>query len=69
MLVDIVFKKKELLRGKLNKNLKKRIIKSMIWSVVLYVRSGVAIWGSAGSRNRGPRPLGAPDHGNNLFYL
>src|SRR6218665_1697523 len=26
----------KLLRGKLNKNLKKRIIKSMIWSVVLY---------------------------------
>ena len=23
--------------------------------------SGVAIGGSAGSRNRGPRPLGAPD--------
>ena len=31
--------------------------------------SGVAIGGSAGSRNRGPRPLGAPDHGHNLFYL
>jgi len=25
------------MRGKLNKNLKKRIIKSIIWSVVLYV--------------------------------
>ena len=23
--------------------------------------------GSAGSRNRGPRPLGAPDRGHNLF--
>src|SRR6218665_2963577 len=33
------------------------------------VSSGVAIGGSAGSRNRGPRPLGAPDRGNNLFYL
>src|SRR6218665_2914239 len=25
------------------------------------INSGVAIGGSAGSRNRGPRPLGAPD--------
>src|SRR6218665_57445 len=33
------------------------------------VSSGVAIGGSAGSRNRGPRPLGAPDRGHNLFYL
>src|SRR6218665_2717405 len=31
--------------------------------------SGVAIGGSAGSRNRGPRALGAPDRGHNLFYL
>src|SRR6218665_1006522 len=31
--------------------------------------SGVAIGGSAGSRNRGPRRLGAPDRGHNLFYL
>src|SRR6218665_2301431 len=31
--------------------------------------SGVEIGGSAGSRNRGPRPLGAPDCGHNLFYL
>jgi len=29
----------------------------------------VAIGGSAGSRNRGSRPLGAPDRGHNLFYL
>jgi len=33
---DAFYKRKELLRGKLNKNLKKRIIKSMIWSVVLH---------------------------------
>jgi len=33
---DAFYKRKELLRGKLSKNLKKRIIKSMIWSVVLY---------------------------------
>src|SRR6218665_925656 len=33
---DAFYKRKELFRGKLNKNLKKRIIKSMIWSVVLY---------------------------------
>src|SRR6218665_3470149 len=33
---DAFYKRKELLRGKLNKNLKKRIIKSVIWSVVLY---------------------------------
>jgi len=33
---DGFYKRKELLRGKLNKNLKKRIIKSMIWSMVLY---------------------------------
>src|SRR6218665_3921260 len=31
--------------------------------------SGVAIGGSAGSTNRGPRPLGAPDRGHNLFSL
>ena len=33
---DAFYKRKELLRGKLSKNLKKRIIKSGIWSVVLY---------------------------------
>ena len=33
---DAFYKRKELMRGKLNKNLKKRIIRSMIWSVVLY---------------------------------
>src|SRR6218665_3517204 len=33
---DAFYKRKELLRGKLNKNPKKRIIKSMMWSVVLY---------------------------------
>src|SRR6218665_3723247 len=33
---DAFYKRKELFRGKLNKNLKKRIIKSMRWSVVLY---------------------------------
>ena len=33
---DAFYKRKELLRGKLNKNLKKRIIKSIIWRVVLY---------------------------------
>src|SRR6218665_1702252 len=33
---DAFYKRKELLRGKLNKNMKKRVIKSMIWSVVLY---------------------------------
>jgi len=38
---DTFYKRKELLRGKLNKNLKKRIIKSMIWSVVLY---GLETW-------------------------
>src|SRR6218665_2501648 len=38
---DAFYKRKELLRGKLNKNLKKRIIKSMIWSVVLY---GLETW-------------------------
>ena len=31
--------------------------------------SGVTIGGSAGSRNRSPRPLGAPDRGHSLFYL
>src|SRR6218665_2375524 len=31
--------------------------------------SGVAIGSSAGSRNRGPRPLGAPDRGHDLFSL
>src|SRR6218665_690306 len=31
---DAFYKRKELLTGKLNKNLKKRIIKSMIWSVL-----------------------------------
>src|SRR6218665_678634 len=38
---DAFYKRKELLRGKLSKNLKKRIIKSMIWSVVLY---GLETW-------------------------
>ena len=33
---DAFHKRKELMTGKLNKNLKKQIIKSMIWSVVLY---------------------------------
>ena len=33
---DAFYKRKELMRGKLNKNLKKRMIKTMIWSVVLY---------------------------------
>ena len=33
---DAFYKRKELLRGKLNENLKKGIIKSMIWSLVLY---------------------------------
>src|SRR6218665_245049 len=39
--------------------------------IIVYrpIASGVAIGGSAGSRNRGPRPLGAPDRGHNLFYL
>ena len=36
MRLDSFCKRKELIRGKLNKNLKIRIIKSMIWSVVLY---------------------------------
>ena len=34
-------KRKEILRGKLNKNLKKRIIKVMVWSVVTY---GAETW-------------------------
>ena len=29
-------KRRELLRGKLNRNLKKRMIKTLVWSVVLY---------------------------------
>ena len=33
---DAFYKRKELLREKLNTSLKKRIIKSMIWSVALY---------------------------------
>ena len=33
---DAFNKRKELLREKLNKNLKKWMIKSMIWNVVLY---------------------------------
>ena len=36
MAKDAFYKRKELLKGKLNNNLKKRIIKSMIWSVMLY---------------------------------
>jgi len=32
---DAFYKRKELMRGKLNKNLKKGIIKTMIWSVGL----------------------------------
>jgi len=32
---DAFYKRKELIRGKLNKNMKKRIMKSMIWIVVL----------------------------------
>jgi len=38
---DVFYKRKELIRGTLNKILKKRIIKSMIWSVMLY---GSEIW-------------------------
>jgi len=34
---DAFYKRKELIRGKVNKNLKKRIIKSNIKSVVLYI--------------------------------
>ena len=33
---DAFYKRKELLRGKLSRNLKKKMIKTMIWSVVLY---------------------------------
>ena len=33
---DAFYKRGELLRGRLNKNLKKRLIKTLIWSVVLY---------------------------------
>jgi hypothetical protein len=33
---DAFYKRKELLRGKLNRNLKKRMIKTLVWSVVLY---------------------------------
>src|SRR5688572_24545830 len=33
---DAFCKRRELMRGELNKNLKKRIIKSVIWSVMLY---------------------------------
>ena len=29
-------KRKELLRGNMNRNLKKRMIKTLVWSVVLY---------------------------------
>jgi len=35
----------------------------------MWLSSCVAIGGSVGSRNRGPRPLGAPNRGHNLFYL
>jgi len=34
---DVLYKRKELIRGKLYKNLKNRIIKSMILGVVLYM--------------------------------
>ena len=33
---DAFYKRKELLRGKLNRNLKKRMVKTLVWSVVLY---------------------------------
>ena len=33
---DVFYKRKELIRGELNKNLKKRIIKFIIWSLMLY---------------------------------
>src|SRR5688572_6975549 len=33
---DAFYKRKELMTGKLNKNMKKRIIKYMIWSVMPY---------------------------------
>src|SRR5688572_26861967 len=33
---DAFYKRKELIKGKLIKNLKKQMVKSMIWSVVLY---------------------------------
>src|ERR1700733_9441031 len=33
---DTFMKRKELLRGKMNKNLKKRMIKTLVWSTVLY---------------------------------
>ena len=33
---DAFYKRKELMRGKLNRNLKKRMAKTLVWSVVLY---------------------------------
>src|SRR3984885_8773904 len=33
---DTFMKRKELLRGKMNRNLKKRMIKTLVWSTVLY---------------------------------
>ena len=33
---DAFYKRKELLRGKLNRNLKKKMVKTLVWSVVLY---------------------------------
>ena len=33
---DTFYRRKELIRGNVNKNLKKRVIKSMIWNVALY---------------------------------
>src|ERR1700733_10483390 len=33
---DAFMKRKELLRGKMNRNLKKRLIKTLVWSTVLY---------------------------------
>ena len=41
---DAFYKRKELMRGKLNKNLKKRIIKSMIWSMLLYGSETWTLW-------------------------
>ena len=33
---DAFYKRGELLRGSLNKKLKKRMVKTLVWSVVLY---------------------------------
>jgi len=38
---DAFYKRKKLMSRKLNKNLKKQLIKSMIWSVILY---GLKTW-------------------------